>query len=48
MSQVYGKALYQGWSLSFCKGTGDARAPFASRKKLRTENTFTDENGLVF
>ncbi|MEU9855319.1 VCBS repeat-containing protein [Streptomyces sp. NPDC047974] len=45
---VDGKALYRGWSLSFYKGTGDARAPFAPRRKLTTENTFTDDNGLVF
>ncbi|MFH8259820.1 FG-GAP repeat domain-containing protein [Streptomyces roseolus] len=45
---VDGKALYQGWSLSYYKGTGDARAPFAPRRKLGTMNSFNDENGLVF
>ncbi|MFF8804492.1 FG-GAP repeat domain-containing protein [Streptomyces omiyaensis] len=40
--------LYRGQSLSFYKGTGDARAPFASRKKLWTPDTFNDQNALVF
>ncbi|MEV6200207.1 VCBS repeat-containing protein [Streptomyces sp. NPDC051771] len=45
---VNGKVMYRGWSLSYYKGTGDARAPFAPRRKLGTPDTFNDENGLVF
>ncbi|MFH8717304.1 FG-GAP repeat domain-containing protein [Streptomyces zaomyceticus] len=45
---VDGKAMYRGQSLSYYKGTGDVRAPFAPRRKLSTPNTFNDDNGLVF
>ncbi|MFF0478352.1 FG-GAP repeat domain-containing protein [Streptomyces sp. NPDC004284] len=45
---VDGLALYRGQSLSFYRGTGDARAPFAPRKKIWTPNTFNEANSLVF
>ncbi|MFL9679652.1 FG-GAP repeat domain-containing protein [Streptomyces sp. KL110A] len=45
---VDGPSMYWGQTLSFYKGTGDARAPFSARKKLWTLEEFNNDRGLVF